>query len=87
MKTEDAPSEEKFELLLERLEKAIHTLEDGDVSLDESLKLYTDAVDLYRRCRKLLEDAQRRIEILLKDASGELKPQPFNVDEDQSEPR
>lgn len=86
MDKEDLASEksseepEKFEPLLARLEKTVRQLEDGNLSLDESLKQYLEAVELYRRCRKVLDGAQKKVEILLEDTKGELKASAFEVD-------
>ena len=68
-----------FESSLGELEKIVHKLEDGDLSLEESLKLFEDGVRISRECQERLNKAERRIEILLKDESGnpalqEIKP-------------
>ena len=59
-----------FESSLGELEKIVRKLEDGDLSLEESLKLFEDGVRLSRECQERLNKAERRIEILLKDESG-----------------
>lgn len=59
-----------FEASLKKLEKIVGQLEDGDLSLEESLKLFEDGVKLSRECRKRLDQAERRIEVLLKDNEG-----------------
>jgi exodeoxyribonuclease VII small subunit len=59
-----------FETSLNDLEKIVRKLEDGDLSLEESLKLFEDGVKLSRDCRERLSQAERRIEVLLKDADG-----------------
>lgn len=61
-----------FENSLNDLEKIVRKLEDGDLSLEESLKLFEDGVKLSRECRERLTDAERRIEILLKNEKGEI---------------
>jgi exodeoxyribonuclease VII small subunit len=80
----ESPAESTFEQLLERLEAAVGQLEEGELSLDESLKQYVEAVEIYRRCRRMLEEAQQRIEVLLEDASGERQAEPFDVEPDAS---
>ena len=62
-----------FEASLKKLEKIVGQLEDGDLSLEESLKLFEDGVKLSRECRDRLDQAERRIEILLKDNEGDPK--------------
>jgi exodeoxyribonuclease VII small subunit len=64
----DAPS---FEAALKQLEDIVQRLEKGDLSLEDSLKAYEEGVRLSRLCNARLEEAEGRIEMLLKDARGE----------------
>ena len=64
--------EKTFEASLDELEKIVKQLEDGDLPLEKSLKLFEDGVKLSRECRERLIHAERRIEVLLKDADGNL---------------
>ncbi len=59
-----------FEQSLNELEKIVQKLEDGDMPLEESLKLFEEGVKLSRDCRERLTSAERRIEVLMKDAEG-----------------
>ena len=59
-----------FEASLQELEKIVRRLEDGDLPLEESLKLFEDGVRLSRECQERLNQAERRIEILLQDEEG-----------------
>ena len=59
-----------FESSLGDLEKIVRKLEDGEMSLEESLKLFEDGVKLSRECQERLNQAERRIEVLLQDANG-----------------
>lgn len=59
-----------FETSLLELEKIVRELEQGDLSLEESLKLFENGVKLSRQCQERLDQAERRIEILLKDENG-----------------
>jgi exodeoxyribonuclease VII small subunit len=61
-----------FESSLAELEKIVERLENGELSLEESLKLFETGVRLSRECRERLSDAERRIEVLMKDADGKL---------------
>jgi exodeoxyribonuclease VII small subunit len=70
-----------FEASLGELEKIVRKLEDGDLSLEESLKLFEDGVKLSRECQERLNQSERRIEILLKDASGSLSLQNLSPEE------
>jgi|SRR5687767_8674883 len=59
-----------FEASLQELEKIVRRLEDGDLPLEESLELFEDGVRLSRECQERLNQAERRIEILLQDEEG-----------------
>ena len=64
----DTPS---FEQALQQLEQIVQKLEKGELPLEDSLKLYEDGIRLSRLCHGKLEEAEGRIEVLLKDARGE----------------
>jgi exodeoxyribonuclease VII small subunit len=72
--------EKTFEASLAELEKIVGLLESGDQPLEESLKLFETGVKLTRECRERLTEAERRIEILLKDGDGKLSVADFSVD-------
>ncbi len=76
-----------FETSLNDLEKIVRKLEDGDLSLEESLKLFEDGVKLSRECQERLTNAERRIEVLLKDANGELSLQSLDAETMRQETR
>ena len=63
--------EPRFEQALEALEKIVERLEKGELTLEESLKLYEEGIRLSRLCHGKLEEAEGKIEMLLKDARGE----------------
>ena len=69
---------EKFEDSLNKLEKIVSRLEEGNISLEESLKLFEEGIRLSRFCNQKLDEAEKRVEILLKGKEGILKPQPFD---------
>ena len=64
----DTPS---FEQALQQLEQIVQKLEKGELPLEDSLKLYEEGIRLSRLCHGKLEEAEGRIEVLLKDARGE----------------
>jgi exodeoxyribonuclease VII small subunit len=66
----------RFEECLQRLEVIVKELEKGDLPLEQSLKLFEEGVTLSASCRKELEEAEGRIEILLKD-DGKLRAEAF----------
>jgi len=69
---------EKFEDALNKLEKIVSQLEEGDISLEESLKLFEEGIRLSRTCNQKLDEIEKRVEILLKDKGGVLRPQRFD---------
>jgi exodeoxyribonuclease VII small subunit len=73
-----------FEKSLGRLEEVVKRLESAELSLDEAMKLFEEGVTLSRECQKQLEEAEGRIEILLKKADGKIAAQPFESDEGSS---
>ncbi len=70
-----------FEASLSDLEKIVRNLEQGDLSLEESLKLFEDGVKLSRECQERLNQAERRIEVLLQDSDGNLGLQAIEPDD------
>ena len=72
----------KFEESLSRLEKIVDELEKGDIPLEKSLSLFEEGVKLSGACRKELEDAEGKVEILLKQ-NGKLQAEPFETELDK----
>ena len=70
-------ADKKFETALARLEKIVQELEQGDLPLEQSLKLFEEGIKLSRMCNARLEEAERRVEVLLKDKSGTMIAKPF----------
>jgi exodeoxyribonuclease VII small subunit len=68
VKKTDEPT---FEEALAALEGIVERLEKGELALEESLKLYEEGIRLSRICHGKLEEAEGRIEVLVKDARGE----------------
>jgi exodeoxyribonuclease VII small subunit len=67
-----------FEQSLARLEEIVRKLESANLSLDEAMKLFEEGVQLSRDCQKHLEEAEGKVEILLKKAGSELAAVPFD---------
>jgi len=65
-----------FEASLEELEKVVKELEGGDLPLERSLELFERGVSLSEACRKQLEAAETRVEILLRK-EGKISAEPF----------
>ena len=64
-----------------RLEEIVQELEKGDIPLEQSLKLFEEGIKLSRICNKRLEEAERKVEILIKDKNGIMKAEPFEEEE------
>jgi exodeoxyribonuclease VII small subunit len=65
------PQSLSFEDALKKLEEIVHRLERGELTLEESLSCYEEGIRLSRFCHGKLEEAERKIEVLVKDARGE----------------
>jgi exodeoxyribonuclease VII small subunit len=68
----------KFEECLQRLEEVVNQLERGEVPLEQALKLFEEGVQLSGSCRKELEEAEGKVQILLKQ-NGKLQAEPFEI--------
>lgn len=79
--------QQTFEASLQALEKIVRRLEDGDLPLEESLKLFEDGVRLSRECQERLNQAERRIEVLLKDEEGNPALENIDPEDLREEPR
>lgn len=71
--------EQDFEASLKRLEGIVRSLEEGDLPLEESLRLFEEGVALTRQCAARLDEAQRRIEILTRGENGLPELRPFDL--------
>jgi len=70
--------QKSFEKSLADLEQIVGKLEDGDLPLEESLELFEKGIKLSRECRSRLANAERRIEILMKDSNGDLAAEEYS---------
>jgi len=71
---------EKFEGSLQKLEEIVQKLEEGDLSLEDSLKAFEDGMGLVKKCEARLNEAQKKIEILMKEKDIKTA-RDFGVDE------
>lgn len=69
-----------FEDNMENLEKIVTELEKGDLNLDESIAKFENGIKISKECNKILEDAEKRITILL-EKDGEIKEENFISEE------
>jgi len=72
----------KFEAAMARLEQIVHALETGNLSLDDSLRVFEEGTGLLRLCTRRLEETERRIELLMREEGG-LRSHPFRWEEEQ----
>lgn len=72
----DAKPASSFEASLQELEAVVKEMESGDLPLERALELFEKGMRLSETCRKQLEEAETRVEILMKRGS-EVQPQPF----------
>ena len=74
------PDVPDFESALKRLEEIVKKLESGDQPLDTALELFEEGIKLSRFCQSKLQQAERRVEILLKNESGQTQAVPFETE-------
>ncbi len=68
---------ETFESALKKLENMVEKLEEGSISLDEALKTFESGIHWSRECNKFLQNAEKRIETILKDENGNFDQKEF----------
>jgi exodeoxyribonuclease VII small subunit len=73
---------EKFETALKKLEEVVRRLEGGELSLDDSIKAFEEGVKLAGFCSKKLNEAEKRVELLLKQKDGTFSREKFRLDEE-----
>ncbi len=71
----------EFETMMTQLEEITEKLENGDLSLDESMKLFEQGVTLTKACSALLDEAQQKIVKITVGETGEVTEEPFEIEE------
>ncbi len=74
----------KFEKALSRMETIVTDLEAGELSLDDSLRIFEEGVKLSKTCLKMLDYAERKVEILVQDKDGRKRIQAFSLEDPHS---
>lgn len=74
----------KFEDALARLETIVTELEKGDLPLNDSLKMFEEGIKLSKTCLKMLDDAERKVEIMVQDKDGKKRVEAYSIEEDPS---
>ena len=78
-KKTDTGKKADFERSLARLEEIVRRLENANLTLEDAMKLFEEGVELSRACQKQLEEAEGRVEVLLKKANGKLVAEFFDL--------
>lgn len=71
----------KFEQAMARLETIVEELERGELPLDESLKIFEEGIRLSKTCLKMLNEAERKVEILVQDRDGKRSLRALTLDQ------
>ena len=75
---------ENFEEALQKLEAIVAKMEEGDLPLEEALKAFEEGVRLARVCTGKLDEAERKVEKLIRDQAGKIQTTPFSEEGDDS---
>jgi exodeoxyribonuclease VII small subunit len=75
--------EPSFEACLDQLEKIVKKLEEGGLPLEQALQLFEEGMQLSACCRKKLEEAENRVDILLKKGADKMVAEPFPLNENE----
>ena len=81
------PKQKKtFEEALAELETIVDAIETGDVPLEQSIEKYADGIKLIKQCRTILDQAEKKIQLLSKGADGELGEDGPLADDESDDP-
>jgi exodeoxyribonuclease VII small subunit len=75
-----------FETALKSLEEIVGRLEAGDLTLDRALELFEEGIKVSHFCSSKLEEAERKVDVLIKSADGAMKEMPFAEAAEDKEP-
>lgn len=78
-------AEQNFEKSIEKLEKIVEEMEQGEVNLDNMLKKFEEGMKLAKFCTKKLDEAEKKIEILIRKQDGTIETAPFDTTEETPE--
>ena len=71
---------ENFEEMMESLENIAKELESGKLSLDESVKKFEEGMEISKKCSKILENAEKKISVLIKNSEGKITEEKFQAE-------
>jgi exodeoxyribonuclease VII small subunit len=78
-------AEKKFETAMSELEEIVHALESGDLPLDEALKAFEKGMKLVRFCSGKLEEAEKKVTMLVRQEDGKVDQVPFEIQKEEVE--
>ena len=79
-----ARKKENFEEALQKLEAIVAKMEEGDLPLEQALEAFEEGVRLAKFCTGKLDEAERKVEKLIRDQAGKIQTTPFSEEEDDS---
>ncbi|MBI3856706.1 MAG: exodeoxyribonuclease VII small subunit [Planctomycetes bacterium] len=85
--TDKAAKKETFETYLSQVNDAVTALEGGKLKLEESIEKYESGIKALRQCYAILEQAERKIQLLVKERDGSLTAKDFDPAADEKAPR
>ena len=74
-----------FEKAFQQLEGIVKRLESEELPLDESLRLFEEGIGLSRFCHSRLEEVEKKIELILADAKGQPRTEPFSTGDEEED--
>ena len=76
-------AEKKFEKAMERLEEIVESLEGGELSLEDSLKIFEEGMKLTQFCSHKLEEAEKKVSLLVRESGEKYTQIPFEIEEEK----
>jgi exodeoxyribonuclease VII small subunit len=76
-------AEKKFEVAMKRLEEIVQGMEGNDLPLEDALKDFEEGVGLVKFCSKKLEEAEKKVTILIQESGGKHRQVPFDLEEEK----
>ena len=78
-------AEKKFEKAMERLEEIVQNLEGGDLPLEDALKAFEEGMKLAKFCSLKLEEAEKKVTLLMEESGGSHTQVPFEPEEEEDD--
>ena len=78
-------AQKTFEQSMKQLERIVQELEDGDLPLEKAIKKFEEGIKLTQSCSAKLDETEKKVSILMKDAAGRMAAKPFRSEDDSSD--